>query len=181
MIPLRFTLASLMGYVLLLSVQLAAIAAGTQTWSQIVYTLTVFLLLLSSIATRGGNSFWYGFALVGSGYFLIGFGPWFNQICNADPPLAFYHPNDGLFTSVLIYRAAESSVPFLPPGDPQYGNRETIHAHRVAYTAGIAHSILTVALAVCAGLVSSVFGRRSDKGQAINIEAAPRAPDPPKG
>jgi hypothetical protein len=145
---------------------MAGLVSGTLLWSRIIYSLTVLLLFLAVILAYKGGPFWYAFSAVGWGYFLIGVGPWFNQFCNADAPIAFFSINQYILSSYYINRLCDLMVPYVSPGDPQFANRAQVHSFRVAYTTGIAHSMLTFLFALFGGviaeMVSSMRNRVND-------------------
>ncbi len=76
----RFSIAALMGIVVVCAVGIAALRYASELWENILFTLTLGLLafaLLGAIYRRGPRrAFWVGFALIGWGYLLLGFGPW---------------------------------------------------------------------------------------------------------
>src|SRR3954468_630295 len=76
----RFSIAAMMVAVIILALGLAALQAGTSFWLKAVYTATLVVLLLAIIGARyrprGEAAFWFGFAVFGWGYFLMGIGPW---------------------------------------------------------------------------------------------------------
>jgi hypothetical protein len=68
----RFTIASLLGVVLVVAVAFAALREATALWDSIVFTLTACLLLASVLLAvhRAGEAraYWSGFALFGAAY-----------------------------------------------------------------------------------------------------------------
>lgn len=74
---LRFSLAKLLGAVVLVALGLAALVNATDFWVRVSVTLAV-LVLLSAIAralysSDNRRAFWSGFAIFGWGYFVLGF------------------------------------------------------------------------------------------------------------
>ena len=160
-------------FILGLSIYLAALASGTLLWSKIIYGLTVSLLFLAAIAARRGGPFWYGCAVVGWGYFLLGLGPWFDPFCNSDIPMDSNSINRVLITSCIISDLSHRYVPYISPGDPQYVDREQVHEFRAAYTTGIAHAMLTVLFALFGGLIAVFFDFRRSKDRSVDRAGVP--------
>jgi hypothetical protein len=76
----RFPIAVLMAGVLLLALGLTVLRSGSFAWFRALYAVTLLALLLAIIAARyrpvREGAFWFGYAVFGWGYFLIGIGPW---------------------------------------------------------------------------------------------------------
>jgi hypothetical protein len=87
---LRFSLAGLMGLVLLLAVAMVALRSANTLWAALVAILVVGALIVAipCIAqnTGGKRSFWIGFAFVGWSYFILIYAPWFNSHVGKDLP-----------------------------------------------------------------------------------------------
>lgn len=96
----RFSIAGLMGLVLVVAVGVAALRSGSEDWAGIVLTLTLGILgvaLLGMIFRQGSRrAFWSGFALFGWGYLTLTMAPWFNG--EVGPRLATTRGLDLLFT-----------------------------------------------------------------------------------
>ena len=73
---LRLSIAGLMALVLFLGFWFAAMRSGSDLWLRISWTLTASVLLAALILARYRGAFWYGFAAVGWGYFLLGSVAW---------------------------------------------------------------------------------------------------------
>src|SRR5262249_6083469 len=69
---LRFTIAGLLGLVVVTAVAFAALREATAQWDSVVFTLVVFLLfgsvLLAVHRAGASRAYWLGFALFGVGY-----------------------------------------------------------------------------------------------------------------
>jgi len=78
----RFSIAGLMGMVLVVAVGVAALRSGSEDWAGIVSALTLGLLgvaLLGVLFRQGPRrAFWSGFALFGWGYLALTMAPWFS-------------------------------------------------------------------------------------------------------
>ena len=57
---------------------LLALRSGSDLWFSVFYTLTTFILLVAILAARlrrgYERAFWFGFAVFGCGYYLLGLG-----------------------------------------------------------------------------------------------------------
>jgi hypothetical protein len=154
-----FPLAFLVLLVVVAVVGVVGLAAGTYEWFHVIYSLTVLTLFVAAVAACRLGPAWRAFAVAGWLYFLLGLGPWFS-------PRNFYGDardktiNDALLTSRWLYLLCDRYVPELPPGHPAYVNRVHERFHRMANTTGIGHGLLTLLVAVAAGLLSRVFTAR---------------------
>src|SRR5580658_8340358 len=67
-----------MSLIVYLAVAFAAFRSGSQAWFRSLYTLTVAILLVSTLAAkfarRSQVALWFGFAVAGWCYLLLGFG-----------------------------------------------------------------------------------------------------------
>jgi hypothetical protein len=73
----RFSIAGLMGVVLVAAIGLAALRNPTELWDGVMFLLTCGVLMLSVVGVvcrrEGGRAWWLGFALFGWGYFTLAF------------------------------------------------------------------------------------------------------------
>jgi hypothetical protein len=76
----RFTIARLLAAICLLGIVLAGLRSGSNDWFKLIYTLTFMTLVYAAIVARYRDTFWYGFAVAGWAYFVVGFGPWIGSI-----------------------------------------------------------------------------------------------------
>jgi hypothetical protein len=96
----RFSIATLMTFVLVLALGLAALRSGSEAWSTAVFTLTLvlhFTAILGAIYRRGRDrAGCLGFALFGWAYWNLSFGPWFRAEIGPQlvttPLLEYLHP-----------------------------------------------------------------------------------------
>jgi hypothetical protein len=72
----RLTISGMMAVVVLAAVGFAAIRSGSDLWLRVIYSLVAMALLTATVLARYRSAFWYGFAVFGWGYFLLGLGPW---------------------------------------------------------------------------------------------------------
>jgi hypothetical protein len=119
----RFPIAVLMAGVLFLALGLAVLRSGSFVCFRAVYAATLLALLLAIIGARyrpvREGAFWFGFAVFGWGYFLIGIGPWTEWATTgitgqgeylrlrANPLL----PTEGLMECVAEYHAGNLRPP----------------------------------------------------------------------
>ena len=79
----QFTLMSLFGLTVLVALACTALLNATPLWASTWFSLTIFVLLLGTLAAifRQGSRrpFWIGFGLFGWVYLLLAFEPWADQ------------------------------------------------------------------------------------------------------
>jgi hypothetical protein len=142
----------------------AALRSGSDLWFGAVYTFTVVVLLLAVIVARfrprGEKAFWFGFAVFGWGFFLLGFWPWRDPLADPNESVVV-RLNPGLLTSRLILLL----VARLRMGADDLDDIEKITAN----TVGIANLMITLALALCGGLIAVLLRRRRLKKASIKF------------
>jgi hypothetical protein len=148
----RSSVLGLMSVVAFLAFGLAALRAGSDAWFRTAYTLTVLILFAAAIAARYRGPFWYGFALVGWGYFVLGY--WYGPETHFDHFVQLPYPtlNPSLLTSYWLNSACEAMVQ-----KTREGASWDIRLFQLANTKGIAHSLLTLLLAVAGGIAARLF------------------------
>ncbi len=135
----------------------AALRIASAAWYAATYTYTVFLLLTSVLAarfTRGRErSFWFGFAVFGWGFFVLGCGPDANPFRGQYVVTAGRQPlNPNLLTTwFLIY---------LKPQLRASTNNLMQVAPITWNTLGIVHMMMTLAIGGGGGLLASLIRRR---------------------
>jgi hypothetical protein len=155
----RLTIGSLLGAIIFFGIIFAGLRSGSNDWFKSIYTLTFVTLVFSAIAARYRGAFWYGFAVAGWAYFIVGFGPWIGAPPGSEPLQAV---NRNIVTSVVLEFVSGTMSMLDPrpqPGaggpvanlvfQPQWSNRD-----------GICHSVLTIFSALLGGLVSKRLARR---------------------
>jgi hypothetical protein len=159
MTRLRISLAGLFGAILFCAVIFAALRSASMDWFKSIYTLTFIVLLYGTIAARYRGAFWYGFAIVGSAYFVFGFRPWIGKYP--------YETNRHLLTSSVIDAVSTTLDP--EPPAPR-NDRSAMEARqillrdrepRLLSRDGICHSFLTICFAIVGGIVSKYLESRS--------------------
>jgi hypothetical protein len=153
----RFTIARLLGLILFFGVVLAGLRSGSNDWFKSSYSLTFLMLVYAAIAARYRGAFWYGFAIAGWAYFVVGFGPWIGSPSGSPPPGAV---NRNLVSSVVLEIVSDTMSRRDSPAwstGPGRNLTRIIWANR----GGIAHCALTILFAFAGGLVSRALARRS--------------------
>jgi hypothetical protein len=164
----RMTVAQLMGVVAIAGLAAWAFRSGTDYSFKVVYTATVFGLIVAAVAARYRGPFWYGFAIAGWAYFLIGFNP-----PTVLPGVGFgttLYPqhrqiNPALLSSLylqemcIVLVAEPKALPVDPAATMQRKNELTIRYSqdksawdlKIGNIVGIGHSLLTVLIGTIGG------------------------------
>ena len=152
---------SILGMVLVVvafAMAFAALQSASDLWFGAIYTFTMVLLLLAVIVARfrrgDEKAFWFGFAVFGWGFFLLGFGPWMNPLGDSEEGLGG-DLNPGLLTSRLIL--------FLVTHLRKETNDLEAIQKITLNTIGIAHLLITLTLAICGGVIAALVRRRRGK------------------
>jgi hypothetical protein len=152
--------------VALFAMAFAALRSASDLWFSAVYTFTVVLLLLTVIVARfrrgDEKAFWFGFAVFGWGFFLLGFGLWIN-------PLANFEFEEGepsrLNPNLLTSKAIFLLVTHLRKHADELEDIEKITWN----TIGIAHLLITMVLAICGGMIGALVRRR--RGKVVSVKS----------
>ena len=186
-IPLRFSLLSLMGAVLVVAVACAALRFASELWASAVLTTTIGMLLvgvLGSVLRRGpARAFWFGFTLFGSAYLILAFAPW--CYANVRPQfltsklLAYLHAKLQPASPLLSYGSDGGTVSLrveqLATLDSAVVNAVAFSADGMLLVSGtttqrptwehferVGHSLFGLLVALLGGLLARyVFARRS--------------------
>ncbi len=149
----RFTIAGLLGVIVILSMFFAGLRSGSNDWFKLIYTLVFLTLVFAAIAARYRGPFWYGFAVAGWAYFLIAFGPWIATHPGGEP---LHAVNRNIVTSVVLEIVAAIMFRFdaMATGGPVPVTdiaSMMILKLREANRDGITHSALTILFALAGG------------------------------
>jgi hypothetical protein len=153
----RLSILGLMAVVAIIAVGFSAMRSGSDPWFRAVYTMTVVVLLAAAIAARSRGAFWFGFASVGWGYFLLGLGSTFNTMDSNS--LADRAPNHNLLTNQVLRRAVvylhhDPATAYMRRG------AGSVDLFRVrANSVGSGHSMLTLLFAFVGGQAALYFAR----------------------
>jgi hypothetical protein len=151
--PSRFTIAGLLGVIVILSMFFAGLSSGSNDWFKLIYTLVFLTLVYAAIAARYRGPFWYGFAVAGWVYFLIAFGPWIATHAGGEP---LHGVNRNIVTSVVleIVTAIMFRLDVMASGDAMPATdiaSMMVLKLREANREGITHCALTILFAVAGG------------------------------
>jgi hypothetical protein len=149
---LRISIAGSMILVLLLTFGFAAFRAGTENWFRSLYTITVAILLVSTLASkycRGASaSYWFGFSVVGWTYLILGLG--------LRPEIATNIYGDvNEQAAVNNYLITTIFLKYLCIKYSNFSNVDNIGKY--GYDLAIAHLAITWALAAGGGLFACVL------------------------
>jgi hypothetical protein len=142
------------------ALEFAAMRSGSRLAFSAVYTLTALGLLFAVVAAKYGGrdtrAFWFGFAVFGWGYLLLALGPWSN------PPGHDAAEDDRYNTDLLTTGWIDSSLDLVRGNAPEAVNLSAVDRIEqfAEYTTGVAHLMVTLALAVLGGYVSLALKRR---------------------
>src|SRR5262245_25907390 len=95
----RLTIAWLLAAIVVLGILFAGLRSGSNDWFKVIYTATFITLVYAAITARYRGAFWYGFAVAGWAYFLIGFGPRIGSPPGSEP---LHAVNRNIVTSVVL-------------------------------------------------------------------------------
>lgn len=138
----RFPIAVLMAVVVFLALGLTVLRSGSLAWFRALYAVTLLALLFVILAARyrpvREGAFWFGFAVFGWGYFLIGIGPWTEWTATAITGQGEYLrmranpllPTEGLMEWLADYHASNLRPPLT--GKNVTVSREVFQAHAKA-------------------------------------------------
>ncbi len=160
----RFTIAGLLGVIVILSMIFAGLRSGSNDWFKLIYTVVFIALVYAAIAARYLGPFWYGFAVAGWAYFLIAFGPWIATGSASSPQ---HGVNRSIITSVVleIVSAIMFRMDFVAAGNalpPTDAASMMILNLRSANREGISHCALAILFALAGGWVGRVVAKRRD-------------------
>ncbi|WP_422924761.1 hypothetical protein [Singulisphaera sp. PoT] len=119
------------------------------------YSIVAASLIVSTIAARSRGAFWFGFAVVGWGYFLLA--------------------NLGRGENLITSRALDDLAVWFYFGRPTEGS---LSSHEVVATTRIGHMLLTLLLGYVGGVVTAYFEPRTRESDEADPTPTP-APAPP--
>jgi hypothetical protein len=141
-----------------------ALKTASDLWYGALYTFTMVLLLAAVIAARfrRGNekAFWFGFAVFGWAFFVVGLGPWPGQGVDEGEGMGI-----ALNQNLLTSRAILFLVPHLRITTNEFGAIDRITRN----TIGIAHLLVTVTIAVGGGAIAILIRRR--RGKLVSVKS----------
>jgi hypothetical protein len=156
---LRLSILSIITIVVGLALAFAALRTASDLWFSAVYTFSVVLLLWAVIAARyrrgQEGAFWFGFAVFGWGFFLLGTGSWLTPIMSVSDSGIGSSLNANLLTAKLVLFL----VTRLRMGTDDLEAIDRITAN----TVGISYLLITLSLALCGGIIAANLRRRPRK------------------
>ncbi len=147
-----------------LAIAFTALKTASNLWYSTFYTFTTILLLSAVIAARfrrgSEKAFWFGFAVFGWCFFVLGLGPW---------PSPGDDEGDGIGIAVnrnlLTSRVILFLVPYLRT---ETGNLEALDKI-TTNTIGIAHLLITLTMAIVGGMIAVLIRRR--RGRLLSVRS----------
>ncbi|WP_406694099.1 hypothetical protein V5E97_23925 [Singulisphaera sp. Ch08] len=173
MVGKRFTIAGLMGTVVLAAAGLAAFRSGSLFALRLFYTLTIVILLLATLAARlcreEMRAFWFGFATFGWVYVILALG----LKPGMSPESLAVQPS--LFTNEFLLSAeyVKKGHAFL---------REHVPSEELTgpvYSIAIGHLVVALGFAAVGGLTTFLFDGGQSRREGARAEVVP--PDSPGG
>ena len=160
----RFTLAQLIAVVLVVGFGFAAMRSGSDLCLRLSWTFTASVLLAAAIAARYRGAFWYGFAMVGWGYFLLGSVAWTGMQHTQFPDHATL--NRMLFSNDLnVYLCS-----YVPEFHTE-GFSSNLDVERCRNIEVICHSLLTLAFAPIGGMLALLIaGQNRDERSVVGSD-----------
>ena len=156
----RLTIGKLAGTISVVGLIFAGLRSGSNDWFKLIYEATFVLLVCAVIAARYRGAGWFGFAVVGWAYFVVGFGPWIGSPPGSEPLRAL---NRNLGSSVIpeMIGMLMSGRDPIPPGlliESQIMFRNSYRANRE----GIAHCALSILFGLFGAWMARRLARRSE-------------------
>ncbi len=161
---LQMSILALVLIVVVCAMAFTALKTASDLWYGALYTFTAVLLLAALVAARfrRGNekAFWFGFAVFGWGFFILGLGTW-PILTEEEPSGMGIVLNQNLLTSRVIL----FMVPYLRNKSIDLSAIDKITTN----TTGIAHLLVTLAIAICGGLIAILIRKR--RGRLVSIKS----------
>ena len=153
---MQYRLRTILLFVLVASVALAAMRSASSAWASAIVTATLLALLVSIALAIERRPFWIGFAVCGAGYFAI--------VMTQFPPLVVNH----LATSQVVTLLAEQFQPrpvfgSQNPASPQQANLALRNwSTRDENFRTIGESIWTLIIGALGGMLIRFVARRRE-------------------
>jgi hypothetical protein len=144
------------------AIAFTALKTASDLWYSTFYTFTAILLLSAVIAARfrRGNekAFWFGFAIFGWCFFVLGLGPW-PRAGDEEGGLSI-----ALNRNLLTSRVILALVPYLRTSTDNLAAVDKITTN----TTGIAHLLITLVIAIGGGTLAVLI--RSRRGRLVSVK-----------
>jgi hypothetical protein len=163
---MRFLQLPILALVLIVAtfaIAFTALKTASELWYDAFYTFTAVVLLAAVFAARfrrrNEKAFWFGFAVFGWAFLVLGLGPWPN----------FDGDDDGVAIAVNKHVLTSRVILFLVP----YLRAKTddlAHIDKITtYTIGVAHLLTTLAIATAGGILAIVIRER--RGRLVSVKS----------
>lgn len=177
----QFSLAGMIGFVLVLGVDLAALARPTEWSAPGALLLSVGVLLMATLEARFGREprhFAWGFALFGWSYLILAFGPWSSRIEISRTGGTETSPIILPTTRALVVLRNQVLYPELSEAvffNPMRTDYQKILSQRTYFTQA-GHAVIALLMSLAGGLAGTAIAARGREDQ-----VAPRARGPNLG
>jgi hypothetical protein len=184
MLSIRFSVAGLLIIVGLMAVVFGALLHANTFWATGIWTAATAVLLIAIVAARfrpvPSKVFWWGFACCGWGYWVLAFAPGFDseRLLTTHLLRAAYRP----VYPLIRPRLEKIAISNVPPdatvtgrsdrqihyvyGDGRRGRMSLEGNTYWSHVTTISHSLLTLFLALCGGLLALSFSQRRPQPEA---------------
>jgi hypothetical protein len=146
------------------AIAFTALKTASHVWYSTFYTFTTILLLSAVIAARfrRGNekAFWFGFAVFGWCFFVLGLEPWPNPLDDEGDGVGIALNRNLLTSRVILWL-----VPYLRAKTDDLGAIDRITTN----TIGIAHLLITLGIAIGGGVLAFRIRRR--RGRLVSVKS----------
>lgn len=143
-----------------LAIAFTALRTASQAWHEVTYTFTVLALLTAMLASRfrrgSERAFWYGFAVFGWAFFLLGYRPWMNAFNEVD--------DEGLGSPFNPFLLTSRLFEYLLPRVRLTTNDGAMIDEITSTTLAVLHLLMTLAVAFVGGIVALLM-RRYPRGR----------------
>jgi hypothetical protein len=171
----RFSLLTLLGAILVISVGCAAVVSASDVWVKVIVTVTVLALLIASVGSiylpTRSRAFAGGFAIFGWAYLLLAQGPWLESL---KPQLATTVALNKL--QRVMHEDADVGIDINwtgPMGAQQYWNLRLAAQSPdiLASFHQIGQSLWSILLACVGGVLARAFGNWRSQPEADGAKA----------
>jgi hypothetical protein len=177
----QLSLARMNGFVLVLGLNLAAVARPSEWSAPGALLLTVIVLLMATLVTRFGREprhFAWGFALFGWSYLILALGPWSSRFQVS--PIGGSETRPIILPTTRALAILQDRVLNLEPSktivlDPMRTDYQKTLWQRTYFTQA-GHALIALLMGLAGGLAGSAVAVR-DRGQGDRSSARARGPD----
>ncbi len=163
---LRIPIAGMLVAVVAFAMAFAALRSGSSFWFGSLYTISIIVLLVALIAARfrrgAERAFWYGFAVFGWGFFLLGSGRFMS------PVFAKQGEVSGVNSTLLTSKVALLLYTHLKRDTADVDGIDDI----MAYTLCVIHLLMTACLAIAGGFLAILVRGRRGSASPRSVKSA---------